>query len=53
MEDRMFNSLDEEMKRDDQATSTPRERWLRYAGVLLVSAVLFAGLYTCIRFLEY
>ena len=48
----MFNSLDEEIKRDDQATSTPRERWVRYAAVLVVSAVLFGGLYTAIRFLE-
>jgi hypothetical protein len=48
----MFNSLDEEIKRDDHATSTARERWLRYAAVLLVSAVLFGGLYAGIRFLE-
>ena len=48
----MFNSLEEEFKRDDQATSTPRERWLRYAAVLLISAVLFGGLYAGIRFLE-
>jgi hypothetical protein len=53
MEDRMFNSLDEQIERDDQATSTPRERWLRYAAVLLLSAVLFVGLYAGIRFLEY
>jgi hypothetical protein len=48
----MFNSLDEELKRDDQETSTPRERWLRYAAVLLVSMVLFGGLYAGIHFLE-
>ena len=48
----MFNSLDEEMKRDDQDTSTPRERWLRYAVVLLLSVVLFGGLYAGIRLLE-
>jgi hypothetical protein len=48
----MFNSLDEEMKRDDQATSTPQQRWLRYAAVLLTSIVLFGGLYAGIRFLE-
>jgi hypothetical protein len=51
-EDQMFNSLDDEMKRDDQATSTPRERWLLYATVLLISVVLFSGLYAGIRFLE-
>ena len=48
----MFNSLDDEIKRDDEATSTPRERWLLYAVVLTVSIVLFGGLYTGIRFLE-
>ena len=48
----MFNSLDEEIKRDDQATSTSRERWLRYTAVLVISVVLFGGLYAGIRFLE-
>ena len=47
----MFDSLDEEMKRDDRATSTPRERYLRYAAVLLVSFALFGGLYAGIRLL--
>jgi hypothetical protein len=45
----MFSSLDEEIRRDDQATTTPRERWLYYAAVLLVSIVLFGGLYAGIR----
>lgn len=48
----MFNSLDDQIKRDDQATSTPLERWLRYAVVLLASIVLFGSLYAGIRFLE-
>ena len=47
----MFNSLDEIM-RDDKTTAPPRERWLRYAAVLLVSAVLFGGLYAGIRYIE-
>jgi hypothetical protein len=47
----MFDSLDEKIKRDDQATSTPRERWFRYAAVLLVSMALFGGLYAGIRLL--
>lgn len=48
----MFNSLEEEIKRDDQATSTPRERWMYYAAVLLLSCILFGGLYAGIWFLE-
>lgn len=47
----MFDSLEEELKRDEQATSTPTQRWLRYAAVLLASVVLFGGLYAGIRFL--
>jgi hypothetical protein len=41
----MFCSLDEQIRRDDLATTTPRERWLYYAAVLLTSIVLFGGLY--------
>lgn len=48
----MFTSLDEEIKRDSDAVSTPKERWLRYAAVLLLSAMLFGGLYAGIRLLE-
>ena len=48
----MFNSLDEQIKRDDAAATTKRERWLKYAGVLLLSVLLFGGLYAAIRFLE-
>jgi hypothetical protein len=48
----MFNSLDDEIKRDDQATSTPQGRWLRNAAVLLASIVLFGSLYAGIRFLD-
>lgn len=48
----MFNSLDEQMKRDDQAESTPRQRGLFYAAVALISIAVFGGLYAGIRFLE-
>ena len=47
----MFDGLDEEIARDDRQTS-PRERWLRYAAVLLLSIALFGGLYFGIKFLE-
>lgn len=48
----MFTSLDEQIKHDDDAVSTPQERWMRYAGVFLISVLLFGGLYAVIRFLE-
>jgi hypothetical protein len=41
----MFCSLDEQIRRADQATTTTRERSLYYAAVLLISIVLFGGLY--------
>jgi hypothetical protein len=40
------------MKRDDDAVQTPQERWARYAAVLLISVLLFGGLYAGIRYLE-
>jgi len=48
----MFNSLDDEIKRDEQTASTPTQRYLQALAVLLVSIVLFGGLYAGIRFLE-
>jgi hypothetical protein len=48
----MFTNLDEEIKHDDQATTTPRERRLFYVVVLLVSGILFCGLYAGIKYLE-
>jgi hypothetical protein len=47
----MFTSLDEEIRRDDDAVSTPQGRWLRHAGVLVISALLFGCLYAGIWFL--
>lgn len=48
----MFTSLDEEIKRDDQATTTLQERRLFYVVVLLVSSILFGGLYAGLKYLE-
>ena len=48
----MFTSLDEQIKRDDDAVSTPQGRWLRYTGVLLISLLLFGALYAGVRLLE-
>ena len=47
----MFNTLDDEIKRERAAT-TPLERWLYYLAVVLVSAALFGGLYAGVQFLK-
>jgi hypothetical protein len=48
----MFTSLEEQIKRDDNAVSTPHWRWLRSAVVLIVSVLLFGALYVGVRLLE-
>jgi hypothetical protein len=48
----MFNSLDEEIRRDEEATTTPRQRCLFYATVLATAIVLFGGLWAGIQLLE-
>lgn len=48
----MFDSLDEQMKHDEELETTPRERWLQRAVVVVVSLILFAGLYMGVRMLE-
>ena len=48
----MFDSLDDELKRNEQEVSTPAQKWVHYAVVLLAATVLFGGLYAGFRFLE-
>jgi hypothetical protein len=48
----MFSSLDEQMKRDEATTSSSRERWFRYATVVVASILVFGGLYAGIMLLE-
>ena len=48
----MFESLDEQMKHDDDETTTPRERVLKWVLVGIVSVLLFGGLYMGVRLLE-
>lgn len=48
----MFDSLDEQMKHDDQETTTPKERIMKWALVAVTSVVLFAGLYFGVKMLE-
>ena len=46
----MFDSLADRMREDEPLTKT--QRYLRLAGVLVISAVLFGGLYFGVRLLE-
>jgi hypothetical protein len=47
----MFNSLDEQMERDDATSSTSRERWISYGTIAIVSILVFGGLYASILLL--
>lgn len=48
----MFDSLDDQMKRDDAREVSSTERWLRYAAVAVVSILVFGGLYLGVRLLD-
>lgn len=48
----MFDSLDEQMAKDDAQESTKRERMLRYGAIAVTSVLLFAGLYLGVHFLS-
>ena len=41
----MFDSLDEQMKKDENRVTSPKERVLRWALYVLAAIVVFAGLY--------
>jgi len=41
---KVFNSLDDEIKRDEDAASTRRERYVRYVAVIALAIVVFGGL---------
>lgn len=47
----MFESLDDQMKHDQDASSTPKERFLKWVLVGIVSVLLFGGLYMGVRLL--
>ena len=48
----MFDSLDDQMKKDDAATTTPTQKYIRYAAVFVTSIVLFGGLYLGVQLLD-
>ena len=41
----MFDSLEEQMKHDDQAASTNKERFLLWAAIAVASILVFGGVY--------
>ncbi|MGD0773315.1 MAG: hypothetical protein ABSC05_10890 [Candidatus Solibacter sp.] len=46
----MFDSLADRIREDEQEPAT--QRYLKWAAVLVISLVLFGGLYFGVRFLE-
>jgi hypothetical protein len=48
----MFDSLSDRIKQDEHAEVNNTERFVRWAIVLLVSVLLFSGLYLGVKFLE-
>ncbi len=48
----MFESLDEHIKRDVAAESTPAERLLKWGLAVVVTVLILGGLYAAIRLLE-
>jgi hypothetical protein len=45
----MFDSLDDRIKQDDRQELSARERWIRWAGIAILSVLLFGGLYVGVR----
>jgi len=48
----MFDSLADRMKEDDNREVNSTERIIRWAAVILLSVLLFSGLYYGVRMLE-
>jgi hypothetical protein len=48
----MFDSLADRIKADERAAVNNTERYLRWAAVIIISVVLFGGLYAGVRLLE-
>jgi cell division protein FtsB len=48
----MFDSLDEQMKMDDNKVSSSKERALKWVLVALVSLVVFGGLYFGVHMMQ-
>ena len=48
----MFDSLADRMKQDQKLEVNPTERAIRLVAVLVISMVVFGGLYFVVRLLE-
>lgn len=48
----MFESLDETMKHDAKADTTPKERMMRYVLTTVVSVAVIGGILMAIRMME-
>ena len=48
----MFDSLDEQMKKDDAREVTPRDRYMRWGLTALVTLLLISGLYFGMHLIE-
>ena len=48
----MFESLDEQMKVDEHKAVSNTERMVRWALIVLVSLVVFGGLYLVVHFTQ-
>jgi hypothetical protein len=48
----MLENLNELIERQQRESEPATQRWLRYAGVFVVSLVAFGALYAGIKFLE-
>jgi len=47
----MFTSLEEQMKRDDAVSTSPRQRMTKWAVIALAAVALFGALYYAIQVL--
>lgn len=49
----MFESLDDVIKHDDEVETTKQARYLKWLTILVVSVVIFGGLYLGLRLFQY
>jgi hypothetical protein len=49
----MFDSLDEQMKKDDDRESTPNQRRLRWLLAVVVTVIAIGGLYVGLMLMEH